>query len=177
MTVFVCVVCVCVCVGEPVQCTAWLGQCILYILIMMFEKVLIMLVLLIPEWKKVRKAQFQKIEAELYWSDSGEIYKSSAQTKVYTFLPHMGWYRCLWPLLSRVCVCILQLALLNPIENPNLELAIVMLIVPFFVNVSLPGEPASPAHEFSKDAAKKSIVERSNICAIDGVCHYQKPSV
>lgn len=44
----------CVCVGEPVQCTAWLGQCILYILIMMFEKVLIMLVLLIPEWKKVR---------------------------------------------------------------------------------------------------------------------------
>lgn len=41
------------CVGEPVQCTAWLGQCILYILIMMFEKVLIMLVLLIPQWKKV----------------------------------------------------------------------------------------------------------------------------
>ncbi|KAK1900882.1 Store-operated calcium entry regulator STIMATE [Dissostichus eleginoides] len=49
---------------------AWLGQCILYILIMMFEKVLIMLVLLIPQWKK----------------------------------------------------------------NPDLELAIVMLIVPFFVN-------------------------------------------
>ncbi|KAI9546336.1 hypothetical protein NQZ68_027502 [Dissostichus eleginoides] len=64
--------------GEPVQCTAWLGQCILYILIMMFEKVLIMLVLLIPQWKK--------------------------------------------------------LALLNPIQNPDLELAIVMLIVPFFVN-------------------------------------------
>lgn len=42
-----------------------------------------------------------------------------------------------------VCVhhmslCVLsQLALLNPIENPELELAIVMLIVPFFVNVSL----------------------------------------
>ncbi|XP_037636312.1 store-operated calcium entry regulator STIMATE [Sebastes umbrosus] len=64
--------------GEPVQCTAWLGQCILYILIMMFEKVLIMLVLLIPQWKK--------------------------------------------------------LAHLNPIQNPDLELAIVMLIVPFFVN-------------------------------------------
>lgn len=64
--------------GEPVQCTAWLGQCVLYILIMMFEKVLIMLVLLIPQWKK--------------------------------------------------------LALLNPIQNPDLELAIVMLIVPFFVN-------------------------------------------
>ncbi|XP_067359341.1 store-operated calcium entry regulator STIMATE [Channa argus] len=64
--------------GQPVQCTAWLGQCILYILIMMFEKVLIMLVLLIPQWKK--------------------------------------------------------LALLNFIENPELELAIVMLIVPFFIN-------------------------------------------
>ena len=30
----------------------------------------------------------------------------------------------------------LQVALLNPIENPDLKLAIVMLIVPFFVNVS-----------------------------------------
>jgi hypothetical protein len=29
------------------------GQCALYILIMMFEKVVIMLVLLIPQWKKV----------------------------------------------------------------------------------------------------------------------------
>lgn len=56
MNLCLCVLCLCVCVGEPVQCTAWLGQCILYILIMMFEKVLIMLVLLIPQWKKVRKA-------------------------------------------------------------------------------------------------------------------------
>ncbi|CAB1353500.1 unnamed protein product [Coregonus sp. 'balchen'] len=64
--------------GEPGQCTAWAGQCALYILIMMFEKVLIILVLLLPQWKK--------------------------------------------------------LALLNPINNPQLELAIVMLIVPFFVN-------------------------------------------
>ncbi|XP_008407814.1 store-operated calcium entry regulator STIMATE [Poecilia reticulata] len=64
--------------GEPVQCTAWLGQCILYILIVMVEKILMMLFLLIPQWKK--------------------------------------------------------LALLNPIKNPDLELAIVMLIVPFFVN-------------------------------------------
>ncbi|KAM6927723.1 store-operated calcium entry regulator STIMATE [Xenentodon cancila] len=64
--------------GEPVQCRAWFVQCVLYILIMMFEKVLIMLVLLIPQWKK--------------------------------------------------------LALLNSIKNPNLELAVVMLIVPFFVN-------------------------------------------
>ncbi|XP_069045740.1 store-operated calcium entry regulator STIMATE-like isoform X2 [Lepisosteus oculatus] len=64
--------------GEPLQCSAWVGQCALYILIMMFEKILIILVLLIPQWKK--------------------------------------------------------LALLNPIANPQLELAIVMLIVPFFVN-------------------------------------------
>ncbi|XP_066553696.1 store-operated calcium entry regulator STIMATE [Amia ocellicauda] len=64
--------------GEPVQCGAWVGQCALYILIMMFEKVFIILILLIPQWKK--------------------------------------------------------LALLNPIQNPQLELAIVMLIVPFFVN-------------------------------------------
>ncbi|XP_041129948.1 store-operated calcium entry regulator STIMATE-like [Polyodon spathula] len=64
--------------GEPLQCSAWVGQCALYILIMMFEKVVIILVLLLPQWKK--------------------------------------------------------LALLNPIENPQLELAIVMLIVPFFVN-------------------------------------------
>ncbi|XP_056324317.1 store-operated calcium entry regulator STIMATE [Danio aesculapii] len=64
--------------GEPVQCTAWAGQCALYILIIMFEKVMIMLVLLIPQWKK--------------------------------------------------------LATLNPIKDPQLELTIVMLIVPFFVN-------------------------------------------
>ncbi|KTF87325.1 hypothetical protein cypCar_00025313 [Cyprinus carpio] len=38
--------------GEPVQCSAWAGQCALYILIMMFEKVMIMLVLLLPQWKK-----------------------------------------------------------------------------------------------------------------------------
>lgn len=43
----------CLHVGEPVQCSAWAGQCALYILIMMFEKVMIMLVLLIPQWKKV----------------------------------------------------------------------------------------------------------------------------
>uniref|UniRef100_H2ZYI6 Musculoskeletal embryonic nuclear protein 1 n=1 Tax=Latimeria chalumnae TaxID=7897 RepID=H2ZYI6_LATCH len=64
--------------GEPLQCSAWVGQCALYILIMMFEKTIIIIVLLIPQWKEV--------------------------------------------------------ALLNPIENPQLELAIVMLIVPFFVN-------------------------------------------
>ncbi|KAJ8366349.1 hypothetical protein AAFF_G00361030, partial [Aldrovandia affinis] len=40
------------CTGEPVQCRAWAGQCALYILIMMFEKVLIILVLLIPQLKQ-----------------------------------------------------------------------------------------------------------------------------
>ncbi|XP_032050019.1 store-operated calcium entry regulator STIMATE isoform X2 [Aythya fuligula] len=64
--------------GDPLQCSAWVGQCALYIMIMMFEKTIIIIVLLIPQWKEV--------------------------------------------------------ALLNPIENPQLELAIVMLIVPFFVN-------------------------------------------
>uniref|UniRef100_A0A8B9RX17 Transmembrane protein 110 n=1 Tax=Accipiter nisus TaxID=211598 RepID=A0A8B9RX17_9AVES len=63
---------------DPLQCSAWVGQCALYIMIMTFEKTIIIIVLLIPQWKEV--------------------------------------------------------ALLNPIENPQLELAIVMLIVPFFVN-------------------------------------------
>ncbi|XP_069499644.1 store-operated calcium entry regulator STIMATE isoform X3 [Ambystoma mexicanum] len=64
--------------GDPLQCRAWVGQCALYILIMMVEKTAIVVVLRIPQWKEV--------------------------------------------------------ALMNPIENPDLELAIVMLIVPFFVN-------------------------------------------
>ncbi|KFO11300.1 Transmembrane protein 110, partial [Balearica regulorum gibbericeps] len=64
--------------GDPVQWSAWVGQCVLYIMIMGFEKTIIIIVLLIPQWKEV--------------------------------------------------------ALLNHIENPQLELAIVMLIVPFFVN-------------------------------------------
>lgn len=40
--------------------------------------------------------------------------------------------------LCLLCLFVWQLALLKPIHNPALELAIVMLIVPFFVNVSLP---------------------------------------
>uniref|UniRef100_A0A5F4WB42 STIM activating enhancer n=1 Tax=Callithrix jacchus TaxID=9483 RepID=A0A5F4WB42_CALJA len=64
--------------GDPLQCGAWVGQCALYIVIMVFEKSVVFIVLLILQWKKV--------------------------------------------------------ALLNPIENPDLKLAIVMLIVPFFVN-------------------------------------------
>lgn len=66
--------------GDPLQCKAWVGQCALYILIMMFEKTAIVLVLLIPNLKEV------------------------AMIKPVTF------------------------------PTPELELAIVMLIVPFFVN-------------------------------------------
>lgn len=44
---------------------------------------------------------------------------------------------CLCLYVCLVCLCVSQLALLNPIENPYLELAIVMLIVPFFINVRL----------------------------------------
>ncbi|KAM4720902.1 store-operated calcium entry regulator STIMATE-like [Rhinophrynus dorsalis] len=64
--------------GDPVQCKAWVGQCALYILIMMFEKTAIFFILLIPHLKEVAKV--------------------------------------------------------NPIDDPQLELATVMLIVPFFVN-------------------------------------------
>ncbi|XP_038265605.1 store-operated calcium entry regulator STIMATE-like isoform X2 [Dermochelys coriacea] len=38
--------------GDPVQCSAWVGQCALYIVIMMFEKTIIIIVLLIPQWKE-----------------------------------------------------------------------------------------------------------------------------
>ncbi|XP_016065709.1 PREDICTED: store-operated calcium entry regulator STIMATE [Miniopterus natalensis] len=68
--------------GDTLQCGAWVGawvgQCALYIVIMIFEKSVVFIILLILQWKKV--------------------------------------------------------SLLNPIENPDLKLAIVMLIVPFFVN-------------------------------------------
>lgn len=39
--------------GDPPQAAAWIGQCILYLLIMVFEKTVISLVLLIPGWTKV----------------------------------------------------------------------------------------------------------------------------
>ncbi|XP_068108068.1 store-operated calcium entry regulator STIMATE-like isoform X2 [Hyperolius riggenbachi] len=65
--------------GDPVQCRAWVVQCALYILIMMFEKTAIVLVLLIPSLKEVAKLKLAS-------------------------------------------------------NSPELELAIVMLIVPFFVN-------------------------------------------
>ncbi|XP_028669907.1 transmembrane protein 110, like [Erpetoichthys calabaricus] len=66
--------------GDPPQAAAWIGQCALYLLIMVFEKTVISLVLLIPGWSK------------------------------------------------------LQEVLLDYIPNPQLELVLVMLIVPFIVN-------------------------------------------
>ncbi|XP_052633403.1 store-operated calcium entry regulator STIMATE isoform X2 [Harpia harpyja] len=38
--------------GDPLQCSAWVGQCALYIMIMTFEKTIIIIVLLIPQWKE-----------------------------------------------------------------------------------------------------------------------------
>ncbi|KAK2882914.1 transmembrane protein 110, like [Channa argus] len=66
--------------GDPPQAAAWLGQCGIYLLIMVLEKGVVSLVLLIPGWSK------------------------------------------------------LQEVLLSYIANPQLELALVMLIVPFIVN-------------------------------------------
>ncbi|KAB0396552.1 hypothetical protein E2I00_008011, partial [Balaenoptera physalus] len=38
--------------GDPLQCGAWVGQCALYIVIMIFEKSVVFIVLLILQWKK-----------------------------------------------------------------------------------------------------------------------------
>ncbi|XP_061770098.1 transmembrane protein 110, like isoform X2 [Nerophis ophidion] len=66
--------------GDPPQAAAWLGQCGVYLLIMVLEKGAISLVLLVPGWSK------------------------------------------------------LQALLLGYIADPQLELVLVMLIVPFIVN-------------------------------------------
>ncbi|XP_065599870.1 store-operated calcium entry regulator STIMATE-like isoform X2 [Cyrtonyx montezumae] len=66
--------------GEPPQAAAWIGQCVLYLVIVAVEKTLISFVLLIPGWTK------------------------------------------------------LQQILLSYIPNPQLELVLVMFVVPFIVN-------------------------------------------
>lgn len=66
--------------GDPPQAAAWLGQCGVYLLIMVLEKGVVSLVLLVPGWTN------------------------------------------------------LQAVLLSYIANPQLELVVVMLIVPFIVN-------------------------------------------
>ncbi|XP_062339098.1 transmembrane protein 110, like [Osmerus eperlanus] len=66
--------------GDPPQAAAWLGQCCVYLLIMVLEKSMVSVVLLIPGWTK------------------------------------------------------LQEVLLDYIPSPQLELLLVMLVVPFIVN-------------------------------------------
>ncbi|XP_028810607.1 transmembrane protein 110, like [Denticeps clupeoides] len=66
--------------GDPPKASAWCGQCVVYLLIMVLEKSVVTLVLLIPGWTN------------------------------------------------------LQEVLLDYIPNPQLELVLVMLIVPFAVN-------------------------------------------
>uniref|UniRef100_A0ABM5GLS2 Store-operated calcium entry regulator STIMATE-like isoform X1 n=1 Tax=Pogona vitticeps TaxID=103695 RepID=A0ABM5GLS2_9SAUR len=74
--------------GDPPQAAAWIGQCLFYLLIMVFEKTVVGLVLLIPGWTK------------------------------------------------------LQEILLGYIPDPQLELVLVMLVVPFIVNLVTQGKPA-----------------------------------
>uniref|UniRef100_A0A674F7Q6 Transmembrane protein 110, like n=1 Tax=Salmo trutta TaxID=8032 RepID=A0A674F7Q6_SALTR len=69
--------------GDPPQAAAWLGQCGVYLLIMVLEKSVVSLVLLIPGWTN------------------------------------------------------LQSVLLDYIPNPQVDLVLVMLIVPVIVNVTL----------------------------------------
>ncbi|XP_077982417.1 store-operated calcium entry regulator STIMATE-like [Glandiceps talaboti] len=66
--------------GEPPSCNAWVGQCGLYILVVIIEKILITLLVQFRFWDKVRDF------------------------------------------------------ILSPIHNPQLEVVIVMLIIPFVVN-------------------------------------------
>ncbi|NXG49085.1 STIMA regulator, partial [Psilopogon haemacephalus] len=41
--------------GDPPQAAAWVGQCILYFLIVAFEKTVITFVLFIPGWQKLQQ--------------------------------------------------------------------------------------------------------------------------
>lgn len=127
---------------------------------MVLEKGVISLVLLIPGWSKVRKTYgsfFKFIFVCLYaiiWSIfspwkpvdiqcvcssslsqniSIEHYKCITNTLVYKAEQVKMWH----PLADSVFQ--LQEVLLSYIANPQLELALVMLIVPFVVNVSLSG--------------------------------------
>ncbi len=70
--------------GKPPQCDAWIGQCGLYILIMVLEKIAIALLVMLEFWHDVRRF------------------------------------------------------ILKPIRKyPKVEVALVMLIIPFIINVSL----------------------------------------
>ncbi|VTJ73538.1 Hypothetical predicted protein [Marmota monax] len=129
--------------GDPLQCGAWFGQCALYIVIMIFEKSVVFIVLLILQWKKV--ALLNPIE--------NPDLKLAIVMLIVPFFVNVrdplqcgAWFgQCALYIVIMIfeksvvfiVLLILQwkkVALLNPIENPDLKLAIVMLIVPFFVN-------------------------------------------
>ncbi|KAK1169052.1 store-operated calcium entry regulator STIMATE-like [Acipenser oxyrinchus oxyrinchus] len=114
--------------GDPPQAAAWIGQCALYMLIMVFEKTVISLVLLIPGWTK------------------------------------------------------LQEVLLDSIPNPQLELVLVMLIVPFIVNAIMfwvvdsllmrkyknKTTPESPESSKSVEVSTRLVAEESQVLLAAG---------
>lgn len=114
--------------GDPPQAAAWIGQCALYMLIMVFEKTVISLVLLIPGWTK------------------------------------------------------LQEVLLDSIPNPQLELVLVMLIVPFIVNAIMfwvvdsllmrkyknKTTPESPESSKSVEVSTRIVAEESQVLLAAG---------
>jgi len=66
--------------GHPPQCKPWMGQCAIYIFVILIEKILMTLLVMFDFWKEVRKF------------------------------------------------------IMYPIKDPNVELILVMFVVPFFVN-------------------------------------------
>lgn len=66
--------------GDPPQCNIWIGQCGLYILVILAEKILMTLLVLFKFWKDVRKF------------------------------------------------------IMSPIQNPKVELVLVMFVIPFIIN-------------------------------------------
>ncbi|XP_023051300.2 store-operated calcium entry regulator STIMATE isoform X1 [Piliocolobus tephrosceles] len=125
--------------GDPLQCGAWVGQCALYIVIMIFEKSVVFIVLLILQWKKPPEACTPLSRWALLalpWLGGCKptaLCKSTLRgTLPEHQLLHVVSKGSLWTVSSGNPGH--EVALLNPIENPDLKLAIVMLIVPFFVN-------------------------------------------
>lgn len=53
--------------GDPPQAAAWLGQCGVYLLIMVLEKGVISLVLLVPGWSKVRSPHRYRRCVQVLW--------------------------------------------------------------------------------------------------------------
>uniref|UniRef100_A0A674F6M0 Transmembrane protein 110, like n=1 Tax=Salmo trutta TaxID=8032 RepID=A0A674F6M0_SALTR len=100
--------------GDPPQAAAWLGQCGVYLLIMVLEKSVVSLVLLIPGWTNS--------------------------------------------------------VLLDYIPNPQVDLVLVMLIVPVIVNVSL-NQPAITLHNvvyMSEEAAEGRMAHNNGWNGVNG---------